>query len=495
MTDTLSFFKFQNLRKLPVKCALVLIFLLATVSSYARVFRPIQILLPGNFNGAAITLQPTLKTASTYAWRIPDTLSAFRQTRDKETIVFATGNDSNIFSPLSFLSGGAFERNLIDECRPDAQALSPHDLEMFNDSRLDGQIRKKIFTNLLSDDGPSVFLPYATKSIDNRQIWFFNFIAANRCEALPMQNWGIFSIDNPARTIRRLNPAFSDQDLSFSVIDINSEDLDELIKELKQRQGFHFVMQIVKNGEQPIFSSIDAERDQNIYKISLISGTERLPLINIFPRNNGFPRVTLRMLPLDKTEKGRSESLFTNACNSFKKHLYETLKVIKTTTQASSSVFSFRAQTHAQLIKVQTACDVAFLLAPPTVPFSDNVICTGNIITNIPNDRVQKFRLTGRELVALSELLIINRGAVETAFAGCEFLALGGQAKKFTVSHQPVEQNKVYLVATTENTASDPILRDFFTDRVIEPFDGTTLWKVWKNNLKTLRISDSYLFD
>lgn len=469
--------------------------ILLSCSADAEVYRPLQIFLPGNLHGNLANLDENLQALPSYGWRIPDTIEAFRKEHGKDTITFATGNDSNIFSPLSFLFNGTFERDLINRCSPDAAGLSPADLETFNDCRLSQQIRQRIFTNIETEAGGTIFRPFQIKKLGNRNIWFFNHIEKSRCETLPMHKWGQFIVEDPARAMRRLNPSFGNSDISLSVVYADKSIIENLIYELKSRPGYHFVVQVPEAEKAPLFSTISPEREQNIYKMSLLPGHTYLPLINVFSRNSGYPRLTLRMLPLGKSRSENATGYFNMAWLSMKESLFETLRVIKTTSRASTSANRFSNQSHAHLVRSATAADVAFLIVPAQKHINDNVICTGNIITSMQNDRIQRFRLTGLELQRLAENLLQKHSSEEMAFSGLNFRFLAGRVLNFAVSEQAVQPEKIYIAVTTEQTMADPIVAEFLKNRSVEKFAGIMLWNVWKNNLKTLRISDENLFE
>lgn len=462
----------------------------------AEIFRPLQIFLPGNLGGKLVALSDGLEATPSAGWRIPDTLEAFRRDRSKSTVTFAPGNDSDAFSGLSFLTSGDFERQLIDRCRPDAAGISPSDLEVFNSGRLNQQIRQRILTNAEAAEGRgAVFPPFRVLKVDARNIWFFNHIDPDFCRDLPVQNWGQFSFDNPARSIRRLNPAFSPADLSISTVYAGKAVIAELVRELKARPGHHLVVQIPDRHQSELFSTINPERDDNVFMMSVKPGHVYLPLINLYMRNSGYPRLTLRMIPLEKSRSANAGSYFAAAWQEVKKLVFLPLRVIKTTSRPSTAPSRLSGAAHAHMLRTATGADIAFLTVPETKHFTDNVIFAGNIVSCMSNDRIRKFRLNGQEFARLAEALLKDHGIRETAFSGCDFSYLAGHIENLRISGQPMEREKTYLAVTTGLTMTDSIVDEFLSNRVIENFDGQMLWNVWKNNLKTLRISDENLFE
>ena len=200
----------------------------------AEVFRPIQIMLPGNINGDLITFTEDQKAESSEAFKLPYVVKAFLKQRDKTSFVFGIGNDSNAFKAFSYLNKGKAERELIDKCQPFAKALSPHDLEVFNDTYLNYEIKQRVFTNIEAFDNNEIFNRYFLTTINDQKVYFFNFISPEYCSMLPLERWSQVRIDNPARSIRKINPKFAKRDISLSVVYGDKSTVDEITDELKR---------------------------------------------------------------------------------------------------------------------------------------------------------------------------------------------------------------------------------------------------------------------
>ncbi|EKD83355.1 MAG: hypothetical protein ACD_39C00731G0001, partial [uncultured bacterium] len=63
------------------------------------------------------------------------------------------------------------------------------------------------------------------------------------------------------------------------------------------------------------------------------------------------------------------------------------------------------------------------------------------------------------------------------------------------IAGQPYRYDKNYQVSTTEQTLSDPVIRSLNFSEKMRSYEGNTLWKVWINNLKSLRIKDEQLIE
>lgn len=462
----------------------------------AEIFRPLQIFLPGNLAGKLSRLSQSLDIEPSPGWRIPDTIDAFRRDRSRDLVVLAPGNDSDLFAPLSFLDRGNFEKELISRCRPEAWGISPSDIEMFNTCNLDREIRKRVFTNLDSGSGAPLFATHYSRKRGRQTIWFFNFIEPALCRDLPAKTFGTAAPEPLARSIRRLNPEFKNDDLSISILHCASQAMAaELAACLKNMPGFHLMVQIPIGGQQPMFSTYSPEQDANVFRMSVRPGHESLPLINVLLRNGGFPRLTLRMLPLAKCSSLNAHDWHYRTFNRLKQPIFETLKVVRTTFRPSSSALHLSSQGQAHMLRITAASDIAIVIPPETFFINDNVISTGHIISCMPNDRVHRFRISGSELLQLAETLIKCRGIEALAFSGCEFDCLGGQVTRFRVAGHPVEPGQQYMAVTTGRTLDDTVMREFINRRPLETYSGQTIWNCWKNSLKTIRISDEDLFD
>lgn len=483
------------LRRFGMHILIILAMLVLMETANAEVFKPIQVILPGNFRGAATELLPGIKANPALCWRIPETIKGLQRNQSNYTVVFATGNDSSIFAPLSFLSSGSIERYLINAANPEAAGISPDDLEVFAGKPLNAEIKKRIWTNLESTTGKLIFNSHFKKSLGSKNLWLFNFISADLCRNLALETMGQLSIDEPARSLRRLAFGIESKDYTISFAYLGQKDLQSLIAQLKKMPGHHFLIHIPTGNEKPVYSIYYGEQDEKIFKMSLMPGHSFLPVLNIFSKNIGSPRMTLRMLPLSKSQETGSETLFHNARSRIKEELYQTLRLIKTTHQASTSAFRFKPQLHARLLQNRTGCDLAFLIAPPMKHLNDNVVSMGHILASLNNERIRQVRLKGSEIRSLFEKLISARGSEDFVFSGCDVNYLGGRITSFKLGNQELTAEKTYLCATSEGSLQDIILASYMADKTFETHDGLTLWQIWQNGLKSLRISEELLLD
>jgi len=464
-------------------------------SAHAEVFRPLQILLPGNLAGNLATFDRNLKITPDLCWRITGQLDSFRKLKDKDCLVIAPGNDSSIYSPVNYLFRGELERELIGRCRPDAWGTSPADLEMFAGSGLSQEIRQRVWTNHETIDRQTLFTPFTTHKVGNQRIWYFNFISPEYCRHLPLSNWGNFAADGPQRSLRRLNLNFTDNDITVSTVHLDRNEIELLLAEFKQTPGWHLVIQVASPDHPAIFSTSIPEQQGNTWLMSIENGHTHLPQVNIFRRNNGYPRLTLRRLAFSKVRSQSGDELFRIADNKIRQSIVKPLHVVKPSFQASTASFRFAGKMHARLIRQTCSSDVTFLRVPPTQHLVDNVICTGHILSTMENDRIHSFRLSGKELFDLASALVKNSDTHPTAVAGCEVTWFAGRITSLNVAGQPCRSDRHYLISTTELTLQDTAIRNLALSEKLRGYEGETLWKVWMNTLKSHYIADEQLVE
>ncbi len=461
----------------------------------AEVFKPIQIFFPGNFQGRLSELTQDLQFHKSEAWKIPDTIDSFRRDRTKTSIVYAIGNDSDFFAPLSYFTQGRLERDLTARCNPSVTAVSAADIEALDTTLLDRHFRQRLFTNLDPNGKTPMFRPFMQQKFDGIDFWFFNFIEPELCKNLRSMIFGTDTVDDPVRALNRLAPCLGPDSFSISTVYGDFSMFERLVGEFRRRPGIHFLIQVPMPGQQTVLSNYNPTRNENVFMMTLAPGNQFLPMLNIIRKTHGFPRLTLRMLPLAKTGSVNARHWHHDATQALKPSLFETLRVIPTTSGPSTSPRRFNPQAHAHVIRLSASTDIAITLPPDFGHLPDNIVTTAQLLTCMPNDRVQRFRLSGSELQNLAEMLVKQHGVSSLAFSGCEFSVLGGQLREMLVSGQPVAAEKIYSVATTDTTMRDHVMKGFLNGRTIERYDGNCVWNCWKTILKTVRISDSNLFE
>ncbi len=461
----------------------------------AEVFKPVRIFFPGNFQGRLSELTSDINFHSSEAWKIPDTIDSFRRDRAKTSIVYAIGNDSDFFAPLSYFTGGRLERDLIARCNPAFTAVSAADIEAPGSTAIDRSFRQRLFTNLDSEDKSPMFRPFSQQKFDGIDFWFFNFIEPELCRNLQAMIFGTDVVDDPVRALNRLDPRPGPESFSISTIYGSFAMLERLAVEFRRRPGVHLLIHMPGPGQSTPLSNYNPTRNENVFMMTFAPGNRFLPMLNIIRKTHGLPRLTLRMLPLAKTRSVNAGPWHYDAIQALKPGLFETLKVVPTTSGPSTGARRFNPQAHAHIIRLSASTDIAITLPPDFGYLSDNVITTAQLLTCMPNDRVQRFRLSGDELQSLAESLVKEHGMSALAFSGCDFSVLGGQLREMLVSGQPVAAGKIYSVATTDTTMRDHVMKNFLSGRTIERYDGNCVWNCWKTILKTVRISDSNLFE
>ncbi|MFZ5951382.1 MAG: hypothetical protein ACOYXC_11800 [Candidatus Rifleibacteriota bacterium] len=476
--------------------ALIAIFSIFSEISYAKVFNPIQIFLPGNFNAGAINLTETLEPIPAACWKAPSLIETFKRfSPGAINIVYGTGNDSSIYDPVSFCSDGKYERDLIRRCRPDAAATAPDDLLIFRSSLLSPEIRQRILTNLEPENEYPAFPPFGIKKLDNCNLWFFNFFGKEQFAGLPLESWGQLKPENPARALRRINPSIGKDDISLSIVYLSRSEAEELVKEFNNFPGTHLIIQISDQTNPPYFSEIDPQRIDRCFTLSLKNGVARLPLIKIFRRNNGYPRLSLRLLPYEKAETGTAMHDFAKIRPELGEALYQTLTMITTRVRPSTAPFRFNPATHAGFCKSQTSSDVAIMQIPEENHKTDNVISCVALFNSFANEKIFTARIKGKHLLMLIIDILRRWDKPIPVFSGISFSYFADSLKNVNIGRFPLMPEREYSLTFNDSFLRHPVGSRLMTGATLEPFDGTTLWDIWKNQLKSLKIESGHLLD
>ena len=469
---------------------------LGTQALFAEVLRPFQILFPGNISGNLIKFNEDQKAEGTEAFKLPYVVNAFFKQKDKDSLVFAIGNDSDMFKSFSYLNKGKAERELIKKCYPMAGALSPNDLEVYNEGYLDYDIKKRVFTNVEAPDNNEIFQRYFVTTQNNSNIYFFNFITPDYCSKLALERWSQIRVDNPARALRKINPELTSKDFTISVVYGDLTTVNELTYELKRLNGIHFIINVPINGESPLFPTTHLQDgNNNVFRFSVEPGYKALPILNIIPKNVGYPRTTLRMIPFKKYSEKAIKNDFKEIWNQVRQEFHKPLKVIPITNRPSTSANRISLQAHAEMLKYATNTEIAFIKMPEQISFRESVLTVGDVITRFPNDRIIRFRATETQIKNAFSSMIEDSSIKDFGFAGCQFLALGKHFWEFSINRKSIDKNRLYTVCTTELTAKEFAVQKLLKSCIIEKYDGLTLWTVWKNNLQSFPADEEKLFE
>lgn len=464
-------------------------------ASSAAVLRPLQVILPGNTQGLSAHWNQQLSITSELCWRGPALYRDLQKDSSKQTLAFGLGNESTIYSSLSVIDRGATDRGLTNNFSPLAAAVSPNDLEMFANTPLHQDLNQRIWTNIDRGYKQPPFIRVASAAYEAGTIRFMNFISKSFCENIRLERWGDFIVDDAARSMRRLDFDFADEDLTIAVVYLNDSELTALIKELKRQKGNHLLIQVPLHGDKGRFSTLTPERTANIWQLSLEPGVTTLPAIMVNWRNNGYPRISARFLPYDKMQPYDTTSIFAAHKKRISQLIGTPLKVIPPTFQASTTSFRFTPELHAHLMKLHSRADMAFIIDPDTGFFSDNIIFAGQTMLIQPNSRLRLISIPGHELENFVNKLIRMQGTRSTGIAGIEYEHFAGKTRKLLINGQRVSPAATYLLVTNEQTLADQYYRTTFAQHEIDARTGLTAWEIWASNLKTLKISQKMLYN
>ena len=475
----------------------MILFGIFTVSTcLAEVFAPVHIFLPGNFAGKAVFLSEALEPMPAPCWKAPSLLDSFRKfSRDSINLTYAVGNDSSILELPSFVCNGDQDRKLLEKCRFNAAAAGPADMMIFRNSLLSNEIRQRIITNLEPENDYNIFPPYFAERINDFRVWYFNFLGREEFASLPLEKWGQIKPEDPSRTLRRMQPGICGKDISISTVHMNKVQTLELTNELKNFPGTHLVIQVVTSAEDADFSTFEPQRIDNCFVFSIYEGQRKLPLIKLYRRNFGYPRLKLHMLPYDKAETGTAVRDFVELRKNIVNDLFKTLTLVPTSIRPSTAPFRFNPKLYAKFCQNYMSADVAVILPPDEKHKAENVISVASALGCFNNEKIFRTRMTGIELKKFVAKMLSSSSSPAPVFSGITCKYIANQVTDIEINHFPFRPTFNYSVALNERIIEDRIFAKTLESSVIEPFDGTTLWDVWQNQLKSLRMKSEHLLD
>ncbi|MBP5470241.1 MAG: hypothetical protein J6Z11_13455, partial [Candidatus Riflebacteria bacterium] len=143
-----------------------------------------------------------------------------------------------------------------------------------------------------------------------------------------------------------------------------------------------------------------------------------MPILNIIPKNSGYPRTTLRMIPLKKYSERAVKDDFKRVWQEVKQEFHKPLKVIPATNRATTSANLTNLQAHAEMIKYATNSEIAFLKLTKQIAFRESVITVGDAITRFPNERIIRFKATENQIKNMFLSMLNDSSIKEFGFAG-----------------------------------------------------------------------------
>lgn len=457
----------------------------------AKSFDEIQIFFPGNFSGNAVNLNNELDIKFSECFKAPKLIKAL--SKKSINLVIAPGNDSSIYKLPSFIIDGKAEKELVSQCEPQAKALGPADLLIYRNKILPRDIKKHIISNFEPNNGHNIFSPFSKVKIKDTVFWIFNFIDTDRMEKLPLQNWGKLTPENPQRSLRRINPEIKNEDIVISIAHLPKKKCLNLIKELNQWPGIHLLVQIPLPGEAADFSTYNAELHKKTFAFSLTEGDKRLPMLKLIRKNFARPRFEIRRLPYSKFTSAKNQ--IKNLQKILSQALYKTLVFIPITIQPSTTAFRFSPSLHAEFVRSYMSSDIAIVFPPDEEFKNDNVVSVADCLTSFANQKCYRFRISGKELLKLLNKIVKFHGNQMPKFAGISFRIFSDRVKDLSSGNIRILPQKLYNISVNHDFITKKYLEEFNLDEISKEFDGTTLWDIWKNQLKSLRIKRAHLFE
>ncbi|MGM0599469.1 MAG: hypothetical protein ACQETH_06585 [Candidatus Rifleibacteriota bacterium] len=462
-----------------------------TLPAFCKNFDDIQIFFPGNLRGKAVELDNELNINFSSCFKAPDLIKALSK---KDTnLVISPGNNSSIYHLPSFLINGKAEKEVLSRCNPRAMAPGPADLMIYRNQILPVELRKQIISNFEPDDGHNIFTPFVKIRLKGTNFWIFNFIDTEAMQKLPLRNWGKLIPENSQRALRRIAPEIENKDIVISIAHLPKEKCYKLVKELNQWPGNHLLVQVPLPGEKADFSTYNPELIDKVFVFSLSEGEKRLPLVKLIRRNFARPRLTIRRLPYNKFSSRKNNNRRLNKILS--QALYETLAFIPVTLQPSTTAFRFSPALHAEFVRSYMSSDIAIVFPPKEKFKNDNVISVADCLTSFANERCYRFRISGKELLKLLNKIVKFHGSQMPQFAGISFRIFSGEVRDLSAGNIEILPQKLYNISVNHSLATKPYLKEFNLADIIKNFNGTTLWDIWKNQLKSLRMKKEHFFE
>ncbi len=460
--------------------------------AYSKPLNPIQIIFSGNFSGQTVYWNESLRPLPADCWKAPSLIGDLKKHDEPTTFIAGMGNDADIFSAFSFINSGEIDWQLSKLCKPDFQALGPKDLGIFRNKLLSQNIRLRNWTNLRPIKGHNLF-PISQKIVKNGlTINCLSFISKDFLSAFPIQLWGNLEVENPCETLRRIGLRTKENSINLILAHLNDKDLHDLKLELFKLKGYFFIGQINQKVDETT-PDHNIQTESNTYLFKLPDGCHFLPVLNIYRRNYGYPRATLRILPLKKAETGDALKLFEKEYDHLFHQLNNVLTMIPTNIAATTSPNRFSPKTHANFVADYSRSDLSIVPHPNDEFRGSNLIKPGNFFGTFENYFILKFRLSGFELKKLVKNLVVNSGVPGLEFGRCNFNYFAGDISEILVSGQPIGANSYYTIAVSSKILEDHIFKDFFKNLNQTRNEGIMLWDVWASKLPKLKISSEML--
>lgn len=463
--------------------------LLALIPLHSAPTKPMQIFLPGGFKGqlAQITDKHGLEPSPQLL--IPQTIERARS-RQKSTVVYVTGDMASPLDPLSFFSRGKQGRELAEACVPDALAISASDLEGLDLAANKDFVHRCVLSNALGKSYQSPFLPWAQQEIDGRRLWFFNFVSALECQNLGLERWNDFELIKPSLALRRLAPELSASDISLVTVYGSVSEVEEVAEWFRRAPGVHLIMHRASAGQKSSYPSYGLEFEGNICVFALEFDEKSLPMVNLFFKTRGTPRITLRSLPL----KGELDSAQKKSLKSLQEGLLEPITLIKTETMPSTAIKKIDAKILAQWVRDETRAEAAIMLEAEQEYFSENVVRVGTVVKYMTNDRVFVLRVRGQAVARILSELHQNSSWVRWHSAGCEYKYYQGRLLSLKINKRALEADGRYNLAVTQKTLENPVIKAIFEEEEFEVLHRKLLWELVLSQLRRGGASHEAIF-
>lgn len=481
MKKTIAFFKLFSI-------AFLVILQLAPTGIEAKTFKKIRIIMPGNFGGNTFTYNSSYRAQPGHCWSIPKFIESLKKQKNYSDAVIDVGNNSSIYNFKSYISDAIPGNRLINFCNPVLSSLGPEDLGIFRNKPLDLNIRSKIWTNVSPSSKGYLFPPSKVIKLSDLSITVYSFISKDYLANFPMMKWGNIKVMSPSYALKRLMPVFKKNSINLIIAHLTDNDTKNLIARLNRYKGYFLFVRVAQQNISRLKSI--PKTINNVYYFEIPSGANKLPILTLVRRNNGYPKINVKLVPIEKLESDSSNKLFAKISEEIFKRLNKIVKVVLP--KVANPPFRFKPQVYSEFMRDYSRTDISVLKKPDSDFITDFIIRQNDIKKIGRNCFITKFRLKGYRLQNLI-LDLISHSKHELIFGGCSFRLLSGQIFDFKIRKQTLIPNRFYSISVTSNLLTDKDISPLFENLDYRRNDGITVWDIWKNKLPKCKISSDLL--
>jgi hypothetical protein len=473
--------------RLSVSPPVILLFLVLLVSPGWGLETSFHWLCTGDWRGQVATWTNPEQLLAEPICRLPEWFPQ-AQRRSRFPLRLFAGNAFSRFSPVSVLANGEVEESLMKACHFDIVALGPTDLERFREKRVfSSDLFSRIWTNVEYAPGINPFVEARVLENTTEKVGVGSLIDPVLLKCHPIVAWNGYSVENPARAIRRMRLRHPLVRAWVWVGHLTTTQVFVLLPLLPDRDRLLWV----PPGEDP-----DAEeklgdeihRGMHPRIWCLDQGSRQVLSIRTEVREGGRQVDSIRRLdPVPEQSTGFAPPPFmTPSLRKLRAELVKPLRIIPFSEHPLNVPFQISPALHARLAREMLRSDFA-LLGFPEVPYQTVRIWNmGAIVALIPPSGLREYEVSGKELSNLLEMLFQRQSPLFLGLDGAQGGFLNHQITRFRLSSGMIQSDRRYRVTLNAELYDDPVIRNGLPDRAEPGKHGWTLWDCWQKELPNL---------